>query len=831
LRISSKIIQAFFTISVMTLPLRAAASSVTPAPYEQELATAKSLLMVKPEKAYAHAQSALAMLNLQRAGSDSKDVATAKWLSGEALTQLKKPERALPVLQQAFQEIEGLHSQGVLLGNVLLSRGRAEAALGAIKSALPDFQAAFVSFERANEKRGQATSLQEIGALYLQAREYSRALAYYDEARSDAGSSIQLRMAAQNNSGAALRELGRYRDAESTFSLALADANGLKNHLVAAHILTNIALTQLLQGRPLDARATISKGLALVSRDREANSERPFLLVVKANTFSYVGDYGSAGRLLSEAFSDVSRSATPEWRDAHELAAKVFEHLGQPEIALRHYEAFKRLDDEGTALAASTEAALMGARFDFANQSTKIAQLQTENLKRDAKLAKAQTRSTIVQCAILLVAVLVVSGLLLLLLIFTRRSRNKIKAVNTALADSNSALGKALNARTEFLAMTSHEIRTPLNGILGMAQVMLAEPAMSGELRDRLEIIKTSGLIMNDMLTDLLDIAKIEKGQFVIHQAEIDLLPFLAETTQMWSDKARTNNIEFELDSSNCPGRVVQDPSALRQILNNLLANAIKFTHDGGVRMVVGSSGSATDERLVFTISDSGIGIPSDKFASIFEAFSQVDSGTSRNYGGTGLGLAIVKNLVELLGGKISLESTPGVGTTFRVELPLIRAAVQSKDLAYRERASVLVVEDNRLSQAMFRSALKDQVRNLDFKNTVDDAVADVIAPIDVLVVDGACVQRHVAEDPRASVQTLHARFPNTPLVVLWPALTSDDTAYFRSIGVSQVLAKPVTISALVAAIDDVYRADNRALDEFTNTSALSVDRRIVGAK
>jgi signal transduction histidine kinase/CheY-like chemotaxis protein len=490
------------------------------------------------------------------------------------------------------------------------------------------------------------------------------------------------------------------------------------------------------------------------------------------------------------------------------VAATIYERVGRLREALQHYKAFKRLDDEGRALAASTEAALLSAQFDFADQRAKIASLQADAQMKEAAMAKREARSTLLLGAVIVLGGILVIGLMLQALVSLRRSGARLSALNDELSTSNIALEKALNARTEFLAMTSHEIRTPLNGILGMTQVMLAEPEAQGELRNRLEIIRASGVTMNALLTDLLDIAKIEKGHVTIERSEIDLPAMIGAMAPIWSEKAAQQGLSFELDLTRCPDRIVEDAAMLRQILSNLLANAVKFTPEGSVFMGLATRQTREGERLIITVSDSGIGIPQDQFDRVFEAFTQVDGGTSRHYGGTGLGLAICKNLARSLGGEISVESVVGAGSTFTVDLPLTRALPVGHEGEDSEgdlsRAFVLGVEDNPLSQALLRSALKGKVRGLEFAARPEEALSERALAPDLLVVDGACLQRHHPQDPFAPIQRLRRSF-RAPMVVLWPSMTPADSARLKSLGVERVLAKPVMAAALNAALEQAY--------------------------
>jgi PAS domain S-box-containing protein len=251
------------------------------------------------------------------------------------------------------------------------------------------------------------------------------------------------------------------------------------------------------------------------------------------------------------------------------------------------------------------------------------------------------------------------------------------KEAEAALLHAKDAAEAADRAKSEFLAIVSHEIRTPINGVIGFAQI-LADSPLSPEQREQVAIIKSSGQALEKLIADILDLSKIEAGKIEIESAPFGLHKCVEEVLAFFQPKARaaalTLTAKFEPD---VPAIVNSDEARLRQILTNLINNALKFTEKGSVTVTVscmkGEPVSLGDSRralrLFFSVVDTGIGIPADKIQKLFKPFSQVDTSSERRRSGTGLGLIISKRLCELMGGSISVDSKVGEGTTFRFSL------------------------------------------------------------------------------------------------------------------------------------------------------------------
>lgn len=384
-----------------------------------------------------------------------------------------------------------------------------------------------------------------------------------------------------------------------------------------------------------------------------------------------------------------------------------------------------------------------------------------------------------------------------------------------ALVDARDLAEAANRAKSDFLANISHEIRTPLNGVLGMAQVMERD-ALSEAQRARLGVIRTSGQGLLTLLDDLLDLAKIETARIELAPAEFDLAAVVAAACDPFQPVAAARDVALQVSlPPDAEGVWLGDGPRLRQIIANLVSNAVKFTRDGDVQVSVERVADVAAERLRITVSDTGVGILEEDLPKLFAKFFQVDSSTTREFSGSGLGLAISRALARLMGGDIAVSSRLGQGTTFTVDLPLAR--LRAGSLAASEagpcrteavgagerRARILAAEDNPTNQLVLRAMLEPLEVDLEVVANGQEALEAwrreafdlILMDVQMPVMDGLAATRHIRhEEPRAGR-------PRTPIVALTANAMNHQVAEYARNGFDDHVAKPVDASILYSVI------------------------------
>lgn len=362
-------------------------------------------------------------------------------------------------------------------------------------------------------------------------------------------------------------------------------------------------------------------------------------------------------------------------------------------------------------------------------------------------------------------------------------------------------------AKTEFLATMSHEIRTPLNSIIGFSQVLEMRTDLDADVRRQVGIIERSGNALLTVVNDILDFSKVEAGRIELDPKPVDLAKACRDALAIMTDAAARKGLSLDMtvEGDLAPAYVCDD-HRLCQVILNFLNNAVKFTDAGGVTLTLSARPNGETDLTRIAITDTGVGIAPDAVVGLFQRFSQVDSSVSRNHGGTGLGLAICKGLIETMGGKVGVESSPGAGSTFWLEIPLVRAAsaVELEDHADAEAglsAHVLLVDDHPMNRELGATILQLLGCTCDIACDGREAIEAVqtrrydavLMDVHMPGVDGLAATR--------AIRALKGPVGLTPIIAMSADVLPEQLARMSEAGMVDSVDKPVNIQDLHACL------------------------------
>jgi CheY-like chemotaxis protein/two-component sensor histidine kinase len=394
------------------------------------------------------------------------------------------------------------------------------------------------------------------------------------------------------------------------------------------------------------------------------------------------------------------------------------------------------------------------------------------------------------------------------------------------MAQARDAAEAANRARGEFLANMSHEIRTPLNGVTGVAQV-LARTSLAPDQKAMVDIIETSATTLERLLSDILDLARVDSGRIEIEAEPFDLAEAVRSTAALSEIRAREKGVGFELTlDAGAQGLVRGDAGRLKQILYNLLSNAVKFTRAGTITLRVGADDRSCPPIFTFAVADTGVGFDPACKGRLFSRFEQEDGSITRQFGGTGLGLAISRDLAELMGGRLEASSEPGRGAVFTLTLPMQRADGQSAGPEWEAAPAfvtgqeprplrVLLAEDHPINRKVVELMLASQggveLTSVENGEEAVEAVAAgrfdlVLMDMQMPVMDGLTAIRLIRARRRA------AGAPYLPIFTLSANAMGEHVDASLNAGADRHLTKPITASVLLGALGEI--AEQVALQE-----------------
>jgi EAL domain-containing protein (putative c-di-GMP-specific phosphodiesterase class I)/Tfp pilus assembly protein PilF len=464
--------------------------------FEALINEAKSNMMADPQAALSLAEDAQFVVDSPDVADRDMALATVWWLQSEALTRLGRPLDARPIAEQALARFPVDAEPSKLYADVLVSLGRINKLTGEYGLALENFFAAYDVFQAIGETRSESIVLQSIASIYKAAHQYERAVGYYADAAERYQGDLSLELAARNNLGNVLRELGRYDEALTNFERAREIAVEMESPLLEARILNNLGSLHVTFGNHIDADASIDAAFTLI--DPAATEWSRFLWGVRAQAAYERGQYSSARDHIQRTFDGVStRETTQHFTEFHEAAANIYQALGNYDAAVPHLLAFKRLDDEAREVAASANSTLLAAQFEFAEQGLQIEQLRAQGLEQDLALSNARARQRLLaSSAVTLLSILAIIGILLR----SRGVRERQKALERALyedadtglpsrpaAERVIELGRAETTNSYAAVALGIERYKHLEGALGFVKIAELKRAMVERLEENVD--------------------------------------------------------------------------------------------------------------------------------------------------------------------------------------------------------------------------------------------------------------------------------------------------------------------------------------------------------
>ncbi|MEO1041643.1 MAG: ATP-binding protein [Pseudomonadota bacterium] len=816
--------------------------------FETLVETAQAQMMKAPADAYAAALGAEELASAMPADRRTVARATAFWLKAEAALRSGKPEEGASAASAAAAIMETVEGEDALRANILLIHGRIASRLADVNLAVNSFFAAHALFVELEDKRKESITLQALGSIYNDAESYDKALEYYQRASDIYQGDDIVVLSINNNVGNILREIGDFAGARAGFEKAFTIAESMDSAVLMGRILTNRAELEV-EAENLEA-ATFYANVARQHLSVEGGAPwLRFVSGVDADVAYRQGDMERAQLAIEQAFAgmDVNTSSM-SFENMHATAADIYTSLGDWETAYLHQSNFKRLSDEAKSVAASSNLALLGARFQFAEQQLNIERLRNDQLENESALIDARQRHQIQKMVIAAGGVVVLFAFLMAVGILSHNRR--IAKMNKDLATNVERLGEEIERRelveadlikakeraedadrmkSNFLATMSHELRTPMNGILGFTDVLLAGE-LSKEQREQIEIIDQSAGALLTLINDILDLSQLEAGKFKLRSAMFNLRVVAEHAVKLLRAKAQEKNLNLIVHvDPTLPTYVHGDEDRIRQILINLIGNAVKFTERGGVSVRVQPS-SDTGE-IEFVVEDSGIGIAEEKVQLLFQRFSQVDEGATRQYQGSGLGLAICKELVTAMDGEIGCTSEPGEGSTFRFSIPLSErqgdaVPLRPQNVTFVNEPRVVLVDDEAIQRRAVSAMLQSlgaQAITFDSKAAAFDGMRTLAERGEVvaaLLVNGTSTEFTADEIIRGAERN---QLIAKGRAAVFAGMTSSD-------GAEGVLTidQPVTITALERALTSIFKADESSNDTMDEQSSSAPRNNVI---
>jgi signal transduction histidine kinase/DNA-binding response OmpR family regulator/Flp pilus assembly protein TadD len=565
--------------------------------------------------------------------------------------------------------------------------------------------------ETCNERGWKSTTYYNLGVAYNATEQFEKAITYFFKAialDSVNRDTVKMTTATQGLANA-LRDLNRVEEAETYYNKALQLHAKLNDPYSEAYVHENLA-EMYFDNKDFDKAITSCAKALNIFRSLQREPDIIYESALLGKIYVASGHWNEAEALLLPVLPLTFTNDAPyERKDIYNELASVYKAKGNATLALNYLEKFVALKDSLNELEERRNMDDITARYETEKKDKEL-ELEKEKSEREKQRAENQT----VQKYFFLGGAILFALLALVLInrfIAKRKTARELEEKNLQIEKEKQRAEQSEKMKQQFLANMSHEIRTPMNAIIGLSRLLLDENH-SQKSTEYIEAINHSGQNLKVVLNDILDLSKLEAGKMEVAHVSFHLITELENLKFIFEPQAISKGLNFRLSiAPTIPKLAIGDPARLAQVLNNLVSNAIKFTEKGNVEVIVELVES---DAIRFVVSDTGMGIPASKLNAIFDSFTQVLDGDTRRFGGTGLGLTIARDLVQLMGGKLHVESKEGLSTTFSfvLELPqteteVERLAVDASGLFINDKKiHFLIAEDNEYNFIVTRDTL-----------------------------------------------------------------------------------------------------------------------------
>jgi signal transduction histidine kinase/DNA-binding NarL/FixJ family response regulator len=724
--------------------------------------------------------------------------------------------KALEYWQKALTIFEQLGNKGgiaLILGNT----GDVYYYLSDYPSALEYWQKALTIFEQLGNKGGIADNLGNIGNVYNDLADYPKALEFYQKSMDMFGQLGDTGGIAFNldNIGVVYNHSSDYLKALECLQKALAINEQFGDKERITRNLENIGISYNYLTDYPRALENFKKALKIA----EEIGEREMI----SDLYNNIGEIYEKQGNMNEALKFVQKGlsialeigAKEHIKSAYGNLAKIDSAMNNFRDAFVNRTLYMQYSDSIFNIDKEKKVTTLQMKYEFAKVQDSV---KAEQIKKDVMTQKKLQKEKLVRNGFICGFALV-----LIFSLIVYRQRNRIKKGNIELQLAKERAEQSEKFKEQFLANMSHEIRTPMNAVMGMTSLVLDSP-LNEKQRFYLEGIRKSGETLLYIINDILDLSKIEAGKMEIENIDFSVSEVLEQVKQTLQHKAEEKGLQLIVDrDAKVPDVLMGDPVRLNQILMNLAGNAIKFTEIGSVTISVSNRQLAVGSLvgLKFSITDTGIGIPEDKLQTVFESFTQAKPSVTRRYGGTGLGLTISRQFVELMDGKISVESKEGSGTTFSFEISFPvgsperlkeQRSAEQIDGSILNGLKILLADDNEYNRIVTHDTLISKASVEITEVTNGKEAADLLSQqdFDVVLMD---VKMPIMDGYEAT-RYIRERFSSpknqTPVIALTASVIRSDLDKCRDAGMNDYIPKPFRASQLISVIAKVMQREIR---------------------